>query len=239
MRLWRAGSPVRWPVGMKFAGAVGAVVVCVLSVSTVAAMGLAQLRSDIERLTSEDLVGIRVIGDLAAGLNVVEEAALAEQAAAGPGQATGTTTLDRVLLPRLRDQLTTARERFGGNASASERLSRVSKDLDDYLELRSAAPGAPGPADQAAVIARVTAAFDRMTTDVVSGLEDLDRQPELALTLDRVDLRDVAANRTQSPVVVELSGRGLEPRGTADHGNRTRRAVQLRRVVRRGRPGGR
>ena len=95
-REWSAESTtVRWPVGLKFAAAVGAVVLCVLSLSVLAGFGLMQLRSDIERLTSDDLVGIHVIGDLAAGLNVAEEAALVEQAAAGPGRATGTTMLDK------------------------------------------------------------------------------------------------------------------------------------------------
>jgi hypothetical protein len=47
--------------------------------------------------------------------------------------AAGTTMLDQLLLPRLSDQLTIARERFAGNVATSERLTRVSKDLGDEL----------------------------------------------------------------------------------------------------------
>ena len=148
MRLRRAGSLVTWPVGVKFAAAVGAVVLCVLSVAVVAAIGLMHLRTEMERLIADDLVGVRVIDDLAINLDIAEEAALAEQAAAGPGRVTGTTMLDEVLLPRLGEQLTTVRERFAGNASASERLNRVSKGLDDYLALRGGAPAAAEPADR-------------------------------------------------------------------------------------------
>lgn len=197
MRLRRAGPLVRWPVGAKFAAAVGAVVVCVLSVSVVAAIGLTHLRSDVERLIAGDLAGVRVIGDLAISLNLAEEAALAEQAAAGPGRATGATMLDEVLLPRLTEQLTTARERFAGNASASERLNRVSKGLDDYVALRAAAPVASGPADQGAQIGRVAATFDRMTNEVGAVRDD-----EFANTERSVDeARDTYASTQQQLII--------------------------------------
>jgi hypothetical protein len=54
MRPWRAGMPLRWPVGLKFAAAVGAVVLGVLSVSVIPAFGVVQLRYDVERLISDD-----------------------------------------------------------------------------------------------------------------------------------------------------------------------------------------
>ncbi|MDT7576542.1 MAG: hypothetical protein QOH17_2875, partial [Pseudonocardiales bacterium] len=81
MRLWRAGMPVRWPVGLKFAAPVGAVVL--------------------------------------------------------------------------------------GDAAATDRLIRVSKDLDDYVALRRADPTV-GPADRAVLLTQVTAVFDRMTSEVVA-----------------------------------------------------------------------
>ena len=39
MRPWRAGTPVKWPVGLKFAGAVGAVALGVLAVAVTAGIG--------------------------------------------------------------------------------------------------------------------------------------------------------------------------------------------------------
>ncbi len=167
MRLWRAGRPVAWPVGLKFAAAVGAVVLGVLSVAVTAGLGVVQLRSDVERLITDDLADVRVIGDLAIDLNVAEEAALAEDVGAGPGRATGTTMLDQLLLPRLSERLQTAQARFAGDTSATDRLARVSKDLDDYLALRHADPTV-GPADRAGLLTQVTAVFDRMTTEVVA-----------------------------------------------------------------------
>ena len=55
MRPWRASTPVKFPVGLKFAGAVGAVAVGVLTVAVTAGIGLGQLQSDVERLISDDL----------------------------------------------------------------------------------------------------------------------------------------------------------------------------------------
>ena len=51
MRPWRASTPVKFPVGLKFAGAVGAVALGVLTVAVTAGIGLGQLQSDVERLT--------------------------------------------------------------------------------------------------------------------------------------------------------------------------------------------
>ena len=81
---------------------------------------------------------MRVIGDLTIDLYLTEEAALAEQVVAGTGRTTGATTLDPVLLPRLIEQLETARERFADNAAATDRLTRVRRDLADYLGPRRA-----------------------------------------------------------------------------------------------------
>jgi ABC-type antimicrobial peptide transport system permease subunit len=87
MRPWRASTPVRWPVGLKFAVAIGAVAIGVLSVAVTAAIGLMQLQSDVERLISDDLASVRVVDDLAISLYLSEEAVLAEQAAVGPERA--------------------------------------------------------------------------------------------------------------------------------------------------------
>ena len=82
MRLRRVSFALsRWPVGLKFAVAVGAVVIGVLAVAVIGAAGLVQLRTDIDRLTSDDLANVRVIGDVAIGLYTVQEAVLAELAA--------------------------------------------------------------------------------------------------------------------------------------------------------------
>jgi E3 ubiquitin-protein ligase DOA10 len=80
--------------------------------------------------------------------------------------------VDEVLLPRLSEQLTTARERFAQNAAATDRLTRVSEELDDYVALRRSAAGTPAPADQAVMIARVTTTFNRMTTQVRAVRDD-------------------------------------------------------------------
>ena len=94
-----------------------------------------------------------------------EEAVPAEQAAAGPDRTPVTTLLDQLLLPRLTEQLRTAREWFAGNASATEHLNRVSRSLDDFVAQRrpEAAPGPP---------AGVTVPFDRMATEVRAVRDD-------------------------------------------------------------------
>ena len=165
MRPWRASTPVKFPVGLKFAGAVGAVAVGVLTVAVTAGIGLGQLQSDVERLISDDLASVRVVDDLAISVYPSEEAVLAEQAAAGPDRTPVTTLLDQLLLPRLTEQLRTAREWFAGNASATEHLNRVSRSLDDFVAQRSpeAAPGPP---------AGVAVPFDRMTTEVRAVRDD-------------------------------------------------------------------
>jgi hypothetical protein len=113
----------------------------VLSVAATAAIGLVQLQSDVEPLISDDLASVRVVDDLAISVYLSEEAVLAEQAAVGPERAPGT-LLDQLLLPRLTDQSRTARQWFAGNASATERLTRVSKSVDDFLALRRPEAGA-------------------------------------------------------------------------------------------------
>ena len=165
MRPWRASTPVKFPVGLKFAGAVGAVAVGVLTVAVTAGIGLGQLQSDVERLISDDLASVRVVDDLVISVYLSEEAVLAEQAAAGPDRTPVTTLLDQLLLPRLTEQLRTAREWFAGNASATEHLNRVSRSLDDFVAQRSpeAAPGPP---------AGVAVPFDRMTTEVRAVRDD-------------------------------------------------------------------
>ena len=76
-----------------------------------------------------------------------------------------TTLLDQLLLPRLTEQLRTAREWFAGNASATEHLNRVSRSLDDFVAQRrpEAAPAPP---------AGVTVPFDRMATEVRAVRDD-------------------------------------------------------------------
>ena len=140
MRPWRACTPARWPVGLRFATAVGAVALGVLSVAVTAAVGLMQLQSDVERLISDDLASVRVVDDLAISVYLSEEAVLAEQAAVGPERVPVTTLLDQLLLPRLGEQLQTARQWFAENASATAHLTRVNRTLDDFVALRR-----PGP----------------------------------------------------------------------------------------------
>ena len=125
-----------------------------------------QLQSDVERLISDDLASVRVVDDLAISVSL-SEAVLAEQAAVGPERAPGT-LLDQLLLPRLTDQLRTARQWFAGNESATERLTRVSKSLDDFLALRR--PEAA--ADRVGSPAGVTVPFDRMATEVRAVRDD-------------------------------------------------------------------
>jgi diguanylate cyclase (GGDEF)-like protein len=168
MRPWRVSFALsRWPVGLKFAMAVGAVVIGVLAVAVIGAAGLVHLRTDIDRLISDDLANVRVIGDVAIGLYTVQEAVLAELAASGTVQGGRGEVLDGVLLPQLNERLATARERFAGRPEAAGRLAAVSRDLDAYLALRrSAPPASSSPADHAALVGRVAATFDRMTTEV-------------------------------------------------------------------------
>jgi len=90
---------------------------------------------------------------------------LAEQAAAGPDRTPVTTLLDRLLLPRLTEQLRTAREWFAGNASATEHLNRVSISLDDFVAQRRPEAAAAPPAG-------VTVPFDRMATEVRAVRDD-------------------------------------------------------------------
>jgi hypothetical protein len=91
MRPWRASTPVKFPVGLKFAGAVA---LGELTVAVTAGIGLGQLQSDVERLISDDLASVRVVDDLAISVYLSEEAVLAEQAAAGPDRTPVTTLLD-------------------------------------------------------------------------------------------------------------------------------------------------
>lgn len=176
MRLSRTGLPV----GLKFAVAVGAVVLCVLSVAVIAAAGLMQLSDDVERLITDDLATVRVVGDLAVDLDVLEEKALAERA--GPEGAIG----DQLLLPRVREQLAVARERFAGDAAATDRLARVAKDLDDYVALRTASPAADP-----------TAIFDRMTTELGAI-----RDAEYTATEDSADEARATYSSTRQQLIV-------------------------------------
>lgn len=162
MRPWRASTPARWPVGLKFAVAVGAVAIGVLTVAATAAIGLVQLQSDVERLISDDLASVRVVDDLAISLYLSEEAVLAEQAAVGSERAP-TALLDQLLLPRLNEQLRTTKNWFVANPSATERLNRVGKYLDDLVAQRRPDPAATTPV---VLPAGVTATFDRMATEI-------------------------------------------------------------------------
>src|SRR4051794_15871149 len=76
--------PLRRSVSVKFAAAVGVVVLGVVCVALIGANGLVQLRSDIERLTLDDLSDVRAVDDLAIGVYSAREAALAELAARSP-----------------------------------------------------------------------------------------------------------------------------------------------------------
>jgi diguanylate cyclase (GGDEF)-like protein len=156
----------KWSVGLKFAVAVGAVVLGMIAVFLTAVLGLIQLRSDIERLAVDDLTGVRAIGDLALGLYTTEKSVLTELAA-GPGQTDETALLDQMLLPRLREQLDITQQRFAGDDAATRRLTQVGRDLDGYLELRRTSdPATSRPADHLALVTRVASTFDRMTTEV-------------------------------------------------------------------------
>jgi diguanylate cyclase len=173
MRLSRLSFVLsRWPVGLKFAVAVGAVVLGVLAVAVVGASGLVQLRSDVDRLTSDDLANVRAIGDLAIGLYTVQEAVLAELAASGVAPGGRSEVVDGVLLPQLDERLAGARERFATHPEAAGRLAVVNKDLEDYLALRrSGQPVSSNPADRAVLVGHVAATFDRMT-DAVRTVRD-------------------------------------------------------------------
>ena len=168
MRLSRRGTmTTRWPVGLKFSGAVGAVVAGVLAVSLTGVLGLVQLRADVERLASQNLDGVRVIGDVALSLYTSEEAALDELATSGTAQGTRGEILDDVLLPRLDERIEIAQQRFAGDAAATTRLAQVGRDLDSYVALRRTSPPASSaPADRPALIDQVKGTFDRMTTEV-------------------------------------------------------------------------
>ncbi len=159
MRLRRTSTI---PVGLKFAVAVGAVVLGVLLVSVTAAIGLVQLRSNIERLISDDLASERTIDALVVGLYSTE---VTELVGSGPGATAGSTDPDR-LLREVDEQLRAAQQRFAGNAAATRRLIQVRADLDGYLALRRSSDTTPGgSADRAELTAQITSAFDRMTTE--------------------------------------------------------------------------
>jgi diguanylate cyclase (GGDEF)-like protein len=159
MRLRRTSTI---PVGLKFAVAVGAVVLGVLLVFVTAAIGLVQLRSNIERLISDDEASERMIDDLVVGLYATE---VTELVGSGPGATAGSTDPDR-LLRELDEQLRAAQQRFAGDAAATRSLIQVRADLDGYLALRrSSDTTSGGSADRAELIAQIASAFDRMTTE--------------------------------------------------------------------------
>ncbi len=171
--------PARRPVGMKFAGAVGAVVLGVLGVAVIGGTGLGQLRSTIERLTSDDLVGIHTVDDLAIGVYAAESAELEELSAPPTAASAAAESLDQALLPQLREQLQKAQQFYadattfdvpgsGSNdAGASRLLTQMGTDLNEYLTLRLSADSAPGGSvGRAALIAQVHTVFDRMASGI-------------------------------------------------------------------------
>src|SRR4051794_27607307 len=100
--------PLRRSVSVKFAAAVGVVVLGVVCVALIGANGLVQLRSDIERLTLDDLSDVRAVDDLAIGVYSAREAALAELAAPA-GEAAASQVLDQSVLPRMTEELEAVR----------------------------------------------------------------------------------------------------------------------------------
>jgi diguanylate cyclase (GGDEF)-like protein len=200
VRLWRRTIlPANRPVGVKFAAAVGAVAVSMVSVSVVGGLGLAQLRSDIERLISDDILGIRAVDDLAIDVSAAAQAAQAELGASGAaGADAATVSLDQVLLPRLDEDLRSANRAYADDAGATGRVAQVSKDLDDYRTLRrSADPSPAGSARRLAQIAPVNEVFDHMR-----GVITLVRDGEFAATATSVDKSRNTSSSTQWQLVI-------------------------------------
>ena len=159
--------PVSWPVGVKFAAAVGAVVLGMLTVTVIGTNGLTQLRANIERLTSDDLAGLRTVDDLTIGLSATKESSLAELAATGPVQAAATASLDQVLVPRLSEQVLAVRQSYAHDTWATPHLTQQRTNLDEYLAQRRSNAATPtGPDTRTAQIAHVRAVFDRLTNAV-------------------------------------------------------------------------
>jgi diguanylate cyclase (GGDEF)-like protein len=167
----RNPTSVRRPASLKFGAAVGAVVLCLLSVSVIGGIGMAALRADIDRVTTEQLTTLRSVGNLALDLYSLEEGALRQIAVLGataPDPAAAA-TLDLILFPRTRQSLAVARRLLAADATATRRLNEVGRDVDSLARIRQTTGAAVlTPTGRAALLTRTNALFDRMTTTVLS-----------------------------------------------------------------------
>lgn len=195
MRWWRRTI---LPVGVKFAAAVGAVAISMVSVSVVGGLGSGRLRADIERLISDDILGIRAVDDLAIDVSDTAVAAQSELGPPGDGAAEATASLDQVLLPRLAVDLQSATAAYRDDPGATGRVAQVGKDLDDYRALRRTASSAPGgSAGRLAQVALVDAAFDDMRS-----MLRVVRDSEFRDTAASVDRSRSTSSSTQWQLIV-------------------------------------
>ena len=168
MRLLRPGGiRARRPVGVKFAAAVGVLVIGVLSATATAEVGMSRLNADVTRLIDDNLATIRAIEDLSTALHDIEKTAILELTGVLSGARCGQdAAVETVLVPRARDRLGTVRRLTPDEAATGPRLTAIDDDLDTFVRLRRSAAArlaSPGGAAVAAdLVGRISALFDRM-----------------------------------------------------------------------------
>jgi diguanylate cyclase (GGDEF)-like protein len=155
MRLLRGIARRR--VGTKFAAAVGAVALGLLTVAGSGLVGLRDLQDDIDRLVEGDLATNRAVSDLTVALYETQTVALWLAARPSPGLATA---LDQTQLPKVEQDLQVVAG-LTSSEEARRTLAEIRSDLAGYRGLRRM-PGGGSTTEVSTLFGRMTAAAQEL-----------------------------------------------------------------------------
>ncbi len=164
----RARRSARLRVGGKFSLAVGIVLLAMLGVTASGALGLARMKTQVNRLYDDNIVTSEATTNLELSLDQVEKAALEQIATSDPGrQAVLNQQLDENLIPNVERRLSQVSTLIEGDPDAPQRIGAISSDFDRYLALRRAGvysgPSGRAATDSAAA-ARTATLFGQMNS---------------------------------------------------------------------------
>ena len=139
-----------------------------LGVTASGALGLARMKTQVNRLYDDNIVTSEATTNLELSLDQVEKAALEQIATSDPGrQAVLNQQLDENLIPNVERRLSQVSTLIEGDPDAPQRIGAISSDFDRYLALRRAGvysgPSGRAATDSAAA-ARTATLFGQMNS---------------------------------------------------------------------------